>query len=248
MVEIMNQILKQTIGNATLYCGDSRDVLPTLDTVDAVISDPPNGLDGSSGTINKARGKAVYDGQIESLEEVCSCYVPAITAALKIAKRGAITPGTPHCFEYSKPTDIAAILQPACRGMSKWGRATWQPVLLYGRDPRVGRTIKPLTFQSNGRFHRCAIPCPKPDDVMMWLVDRASLEGETVLNPFMGSGTTGVACAKLGRKFVGIEREPKYFKIACKRIADAYDQPDMFILPKLPEKEKPADLSSFTAA
>ena len=53
--------------------------------------------------------------------------------------------------------------------------------------------------------------------------------GETVLDPFMGSGTTGVACAKLGRKFIGIEIEPKYFDIACKRIEEAYSQGDFFI-------------------
>ena len=51
------------------------------------------------------------------------------------------------------------------------------------------------------------------------------------LDPFMGSGTTGVACAKLGRKFIGIEIEPKYFDIACRRIEQAYAQPDMFIEP-----------------
>jgi site-specific DNA-methyltransferase (adenine-specific) len=59
----------------------------------------------------------------------------------------------------------------------------------------------------------------------------------TVLDPFMGSGTTGVACAKLGRKFIGIEIEPKYFDISCKRIEDAYKQPDMFIEPPKPAEQ-----------
>ena len=62
---------------------------------------------------------------------------------------------------------------------------------------------------------------------IMWAAPNAS----TILDPFMGSGTTGVACAKLGRKFIGIEIEPKYFDIACKRIEAAYAQPDMFIEP-----------------
>jgi DNA modification methylase len=60
-------------------------------------------------------------------------------------------------------------------------------------------------------------------------------DAETILDPFMGSGTTGVACAKLGRTFIGIEREPSYFDIACRRIEAAYKQPDLFI-----EKPKPA--------
>jgi site-specific DNA-methyltransferase (adenine-specific) len=71
---------------------------------------------------------------------------------------------------------------------------------------------------------------------MRWLVNRGSLRGMTVLDPFMGSGTTGVACAKLERRFVGIELEPRYFDIACRRIEAAYRQPDMFV-PR-PEKAK----------
>lgn len=67
---------------------------------------------------------------------------------------------------------------------------------------------------------------------MMWCL--GFVDGHTILDPFMGSGTTGVACAKLGRRFIGIEIEPKYFDIACKRIEDAYKQPDLFI-----ERPKP---------
>jgi DNA modification methylase len=64
---------------------------------------------------------------------------------------------------------------------------------------------------------------------MLWAVYRASRDGETVLDPFMGSGTTGVACARLGRRFVGIEIEPKYFDIACRSIEEAQRQPDLFV-------------------
>ena len=63
---------------------------------------------------------------------------------------------------------------------------------------------------------------------MLWAVEIASLKGHTVLDPFMGSGTTGVACATLRRKFIGIEIEPTYFDIACKRIEAAYRQRDLF--------------------
>jgi len=64
---------------------------------------------------------------------------------------------------------------------------------------------------------------------MSELIELFSKQNNTILDPFMGSGTTGVACAKLGRRFIGIEIEPKYFDIACKRIEDAYKQPDLFI-------------------
>jgi DNA modification methylase len=65
---------------------------------------------------------------------------------------------------------------------------------------------------------------------MAFCIERCG-DVETILDPFMGSGTTGVACAKLGRKFIGIEIEHKYFDIACRRIEAAYAQPDMFIAP-----------------
>jgi len=77
-------------------------------------------------------------------------------------------------------------------------------------------------------------PTEKPVSLMKWCLGKCS--GETILDPFMGSGTTGVACAKMGRKFIGIELDLKYFDIACKRIQKAYDQPDFFVAP--PEKVK----------
>ena len=77
----------------------------------------------------------------------------------------------------------------------------------------------------------CVHPTQKPIALMRHIVKVSSRQGSTVLDPFMGSGTTGVACARLGRKFIGIEIEPKYFDIACKRIEDAYRQGDMFIEP-----------------
>jgi DNA modification methylase len=75
---------------------------------------------------------------------------------------------------------------------------------------------------------------------MRWAVTRATRFGETILDPFMGSGTTGVAAVKLGRRFIGIEIEPKYFEIACRRISEALKQPDLFI-----EKPKPVKQESF---
>lgn len=69
-------------------------------------------------------------------------------------------------------------------------------------------------------------PTQKPVAVMQWAIEKT--KAKTILDPFMGSGTTGVACAKLGRRFIGIELEERYFSIACKRIDDAYKQPRLF--------------------
>ena len=78
-------------------------------------------------------------------------------------------------------------------------------------------------------------PTEKPVPLFSAWVRDFTNAGETILDPFMGSGTTGVACVKLGRKFIGIEIEPKYFDIACKRIEAAYAQPDMFVSPPQPK-------------
>ena len=68
-----------------------------------------------------------------------------------------------------------------------------------------------------------------PLALMRWCIARLPIDAPTILDPFMGSGTTGVACVKLGRKFIGIEIDPGYFNIACKRIKEAERQPDLFI-------------------
>lgn len=108
----------------------------------------------------------------------------------------------------------------------------WEPHLVYGKPPHQihDHFQTPLNIEVSGH------PCPKPLSYSMWLIKRAADHGSLVCDPFMGSGTTGVACAKLGRKFIGIEIEPKYFDIACKRIEQSYRQPDMFI--KQPKAEQ----------
>ena len=72
-------------------------------------------------------------------------------------------------------------------------------------------------------------PTQKPLELMKWCIGKLPEPSTIILDPFMGSGTTGVACAKMGRKFIGIEKDARYFDIACKRISDAYKQPDLFV-------------------
>lgn len=91
------------------------------------------------------------------------------------------------------------------------------------------KTLRPMNMDG-GKIH----PTQKPEAIMKWSIDYLPY-CEIILDCFMGSGTTGVACAKMGRKFIGIEREPQYFDIACKRIEDAYKQPDFFVEPPKPK-------------
>lgn len=101
---------------------------------------------------------------------------------------------------------------------------------------------RPGVFSFNKNTQGAQHPTQKPLPLMRHLVNLFSNEGQTILDPFMGSGTTGVAAVQMGRKFIGIEKEPKHFDIACKRIEEAQRQGDMFVQPVKAKPEKPADL------
>jgi DNA modification methylase len=230
---------KEVIGDCTLYLGDCREILPTLGPIDAVITDPPYGVNlGQCGDPRGgSHGKNLrgYDGPAsdDSYENFTEQIVPRLNASLDAAKRALVWSG-PHIHEQRKPDAIGGVFCSAGTGRTVWGFKQFLPALLYGMSPTVaegrGATC-PTAFASSetpsadSKGH----PVPKPLGWMKWSVRLASLPGQTVLDPFMGSGTTGVACAKMGRKFIGIEVEETYFNIACLRIAAAYAQPDLFV-------------------
>lgn len=220
------------IGNAVLYCGDCRDVLPDL-AVDAVISDPPYGV-ALTGKLamqrngRKTKSKVTYVGFPDTPEYVESVVVPAFKEIIGRSKRAAITPGTRNLMLYPPPDDIGCFYSASGTGVGRWGFTCSQPILYYGADPYLeaarGSRANSLGHTYPNDANAVGHPCAKPLPQWLWLVGRASAEDETVLDPFMGSGTTGVACARLGRPFVGVEIEPRWFEIACRRIADAQRQ------------------------
>ncbi len=220
---------KEVIGDCELYLGDCAEVIPALGEMDALITDPPYGIDGASGSEGKKRGKGNYISAFEDTEEnIISAVIPAIEAALSISQRGAITPGIKHCFKYPHPKDMGSFIMPSGAGLHFWGRILAQPILYYGDDPRLGKTIQDASKTIKEPMEKIDHPCPKPLQAWTWLVNKASLEGEVVLDPFMGSGTTGISCCNLGRRFVGIEIEENYFDIACERIYEAHRQYKLF--------------------
>ncbi len=106
----------------------------------------------------------------------------------------------------------------------------WNGVGRPTQDFKIADSVIRLQPQKNRTDTLIAAhPAVYPVSLPMLLADSYTNRNESILDPFMGSGTTGVACVKLGRKFIGIELEPKYFDIACKRIEDAYKQGDLFI-------------------
>jgi site-specific DNA-methyltransferase (adenine-specific) len=239
MVALVSRI--ETIGDATLYLGDCMEILPTLPKVDAVITDPPYGTGTSkkSGLRKGATAKSDYEGFFDSLDNVIENVIPAVSYCIERFERVALTCGFKAMWHYPKPSHVGSFQYGAgTTVMSCWGPALWQPILFYGRDPKQG-TLTPDSFQGcNDSDITTDHPCPKPLKSWTLLVARASLSGEVVLDPFMGSGTTGVAAVKLGRSFIGVEREPKYFDIACRRIEQAYKQRPLFEAepPRKPEQ------------
>ena len=209
------------IGDARLYLGDCREILPTLGKVDAVVTDPPYGLGklwqgGNAASrgrwkLNDGGGQVAWDAEAPD-------FLPSV---LSSAPDAIIWGG--HLFGL-----------PSRRGWLIWNKIlrNWSS----GECEMAWTTLDQPTrmfdyshgeLANEGKQH----PTQKPLPLMEWCLGFLPDAG-TILDPFMGSGTTGVACAKLGRKFIGIEIEPRYFDIACRRIEDAYRQPRLFEEPK----------------
>jgi site-specific DNA-methyltransferase (adenine-specific) len=234
------------IGDATLYCGDSLEILPTLGKVDAVVTDPPyeDELHKAIGRIRRNDGrKMISDLGFSGINSRRSDIAKAIVEI----------------------SDGWALIFTLAEGVRAWrdnlqaASAKWDTTLVWIKPDASPR----FNGQGAARGFECTVTCwcgtgyrrwngggkrgvyihcvntnrhgehptEKPVPLMRELLTDFTNANDTILDPFMGSGTTGVACAKLGRKFIGIEIEPKYFDIACERIQKAYDQPDLFVEP-----------------
>jgi DNA modification methylase len=213
-----------------LYCGDCLEVINTInDKIDMVLTDPPYGIE-KTGTISLARGhKNNYDTFIDNPDYLIKRLIPWINTLTGIY-RTIITPGPKLFCHYSQPDDFGVFYQPASCSMSKWGRPDAQPIFYYGKNPYAGKkehflgNSYKLVEKPSCKEH----PCSKPINAWLWLVNKGSMLGETIFDPFFGSGTTGVACEKLNRRWIGIEISEKYCEIAKKRISQEANQMKLF--------------------
>ena len=204
-----------------LIHGDCLEIMRGMDdkSVDAVITDPPYGNNTAYST---------YIDTKENLTNLVNTFMPNV---LRVSKSVFVTSGVSNMWLYPEPTWTLSWVNPAGIGSSSWGFTCWQPILAYGKDPFLqdGKGRRPDTlFQRKTEKDNNLHPCAKPDNVMRWIIDRTTREGDTILDPFMGSGTTGVACVQLNRNFIGIEIDPTYFAIAQERIRIAQMQPNLF--------------------
>lgn len=223
-------IREERIGGQRLILGNSLSVIPLLGRFDAVVTDPPYGINGGSGGDARDFAKGAYSGAFEDTPEyIDSVCVPIIEAAIQVADAVALTPGIRCIGLYPQPRDMGCFWTPAAATHGPWGMTVMQPILFYGKDWRAGKGAWPSGRQVTERAEKNGHPCPKPILAWQWLTEKAVPPHGTCLDPFMGSGTTLVACQKMGRNGTGIEIDPDYFDIACKRVEEATRQPDMFI-------------------
>jgi DNA modification methylase len=202
----------------TLYLGDCREILPTLGKVDAVVTDPPYGI----GAAQEKPHNGWKDYGI-SKWDLARPANSVFNLMLEAAKKHIIWGGN-YFTDILPPTMQWLIWD---KGQRDFSLADFEMAWCSQNNAaRIFDYARGKALQ-DGKEH----PTQKPIELMKWCIELLNSPVDSVLDPFMGSGTTGIASAKLGKRFIGIEVEAKYFDIACRRIGEALKQPDMFIEP-----------------
>jgi DNA modification methylase len=209
--------MKVEIGDATLYLGDCAEILTNLPKYDACITDPPYGIahlwvGGKSHGWGKARDEGVIRNEWDEKplnKEMLQLLIESANKTIIWGGNYFELPPSRCWFVWNKPERNFSMAE---------AELAWTN---FDAVVRIfdGKRSDP------DREH----PTQKPLALMSWCIQQCKNNPKTIIDPFMGSGTTGVAAIQMGRKFIGIEREPKYFDIACKRIEQASRQVDMFV-------------------
>jgi site-specific DNA-methyltransferase (adenine-specific) len=220
----------------TLYLGDSREVLPTLGPIDAVVTDPPYGMAFRSNHRAVKHDAIANDTSAELLR--WACRIPAAHSRYIFGRWD-------NLVDVPKPKSLVTWIK------NNWsmgdlnhehGRQTEVAFFYPGpkHDFPAGRPADVISAPRTGNEHH---PTEKPVELM-----RAVIEWTrgVVLDPFMGSGSTGVAAVKLGRRFIGVEMHEPYFDTACKRISAALGEPELFVPRERPSVGSLWDRDLFT--
>jgi DNA modification methylase len=204
-------VREERIGPHRLILGDCREVMPGLGRVDAVVTDPPYGIGITKSNrlaTSRGMGGKSWDSVPADISQIIARGVPAI-----------IWGGN-----YFDPPPTRA---PLVWDKNNAGRDFADFEMAWSNLEMVARryVLRPMNMDG-GKEH----PTQKPVALMKWCLGFLP-DARTILDPFMGSGTTIVACQKEGRAGIGIEIDPEYFDIACRRVEDAMLQPDLLIAP-----------------
>ena len=213
----------ETIGNCTLYLGDCREILPLLAMVDLVLTDPPYGI-GAYKTGTMGGGVLAKQSHYDATEWDNS--PPAAWLIEQVRDKGKFQVFFGGNY-FNLPPSKCWLVWDKDNGANNFADCE----LAWTNFPQAVRMIRwkwqGMLQQDMANKEERQHPTQKPVPVMQWVLSQRD-DIVTVCDPFMGSGTTGVACANMGKTFYGIEREPKYFDIACKRIEQAYAQQRLF--------------------
>lgn len=230
------------IGDARLILGDCRDILPALGRVDAVVTDPPYGIGEAAGKAKtrtsgftaKIKGAYVRDYGDDDWDD--KPIDADLMAMVRSQGRWAIIFGGNY---YEMPASSCWLVWDKLNGATDFAdcELAWT---------NLNKAVRRISYLWNGALRankekRGDHPTQKPLGVMRWAIGQLPDDAHHICDPFMGSGTTGVAAVSLGKRFTGIELREPFFEAACRRIQDAYDRPDMFIeTARVPEPKQEA--------
>lgn len=235
---------EEVIGECRLILGDCREVLPTLPRVDAVVTDPPYGISDAAlklGTKANRRGgdnvwhaESHWDKQIEPEWAIaCACVSDVVAWFGHWRKRGEVEAAMPLPLRAEIVWAKDCHVGPPCP-VSMRDERIW----LFSASGFKGKTFEtsvwdqPIIPTWAHKHHKNEKPVALMERLLRFIGPAS------VCDPFMGSGTTGVACVNLGRSFIGVEREAEHFDIACRRIEEAYKQPRLFAEPRQEPKQE----------
>jgi len=211
-MRMKNPIVKEEkIGDCRLILGDCMEVMPTLGKVDAVLTDPPYGIGISKNPVRQKHKKSNWDN--------CAPSNDVLLRIQTIAKQQIIWGGNYFNLPPSRGFFVWDKIQPENFSLAMCEQAWWS------------KDANAKIFCKSVLSYKKQHPTQKPVELMEWCIGHLPKDTETILDPFMGSGTTLVACAKLGRSGIGIELDEDYFNIACERVEKAYSQADLFVAP-----------------
>jgi len=205
-----------------LWCGDMLDILPTLGEFDACVTDPPYGINENDRKV-ASRGNLAAPKDYGAFDWDSAPASAACVAAMRACSRHQIIFGGNY---FDLPPSSCWLVWDKQNGENDFAdcELAWT---------NMRKAVRRVYWRWNGMIRKGhedrEHPTQKPLGVMLWCIDQLPADVGTILDPFMGSGTTGVAAIKRGKAFYGIEREPKYFDVACSRISDALKAPDMFV-------------------
>jgi site-specific DNA-methyltransferase (adenine-specific) len=207
-----------TIGQATLYLADCRDVLPSLARVDAVITDPPYGIDIRT-RVNFPDVQAWDNERVNLMPWLALSRYQTIWGAQYYADVLPLSESW-ACWVKRPPQGIRKAIAMQATIELAWTNHGKARFITHVWDGGLRAGVP-----DNRMFCH---PTQKPLELMQWCIGELPGDVHSVLDPFMGSGTTGVAAVRMSRSFIGIEREERYFEIACRRIEDAQRQEPLF--------------------